>query len=72
MTGRVVPKPQIEKSIEQVPRSVAKLSPLVDLCVEFHNSGEKDNVQLVTPGLEWDTFRRYWDQKCLRLSQIVR
>ena len=59
-TGRVVPQELLEEALEQVPRSVEKLAPLVDYYAELNNA---DEVELVKPeGSTWDDFRGVWNQ----------
>lgn len=61
ITGRVVPRDLLESSIEQVPKSVALLRPMVDFSVDINNSGTED-VELVTPGVDWEIFQNQWVQ----------
>jgi hypothetical protein len=63
VTGRVVPRELLERTLEVVPKSVARLAPMVDFCVEIDNSGSGD-VSLVTEGMTWESFRHRWDQTC--------
>jgi hypothetical protein len=64
-TGRIVPRDLLVKALEQVPRSVAKLSPLVDYTAELHNAPHADDIQLVAPHDEtWDSFKEQWSQTC--------
>jgi hypothetical protein len=49
--------------MNQVPKSVEALRPLVDFTVEIHNEGSED-VQLITPGESWDSFRSQWGEIC--------
>ena len=63
VTGRVVPRELLELSIEQVPKSVAMLRSLVDFAVDLHNAGT-DDVEIVTPGVDWKIFRIQWTQTC--------
>lgn len=59
-TGRVVPARVLEATLEQVPRSVEILAPLVDYYAELNNAAE---VQLVKPeGSTWEDFRDIWNQ----------
>lgn len=60
-TGRIVPRDVLEKALEQVPRSVNILAPLVDYYAELHNA--KD-VELTKPeSSSWDDFRSVWNQR---------
>ena len=59
-TGRVVPRELLETALDQVPRSVEKLAPLVDYYAELNNA---DEVELVKPeGSTWEDFRDVWNQ----------
>jgi hypothetical protein len=63
MTGRVVPRELLEKAMEQVPRSVDILSPLVDYHAEINNPADADDVELVKPkDSSWEEFKRQWAQ----------
>ena len=64
MTGRVVPQELLERTMEEVPKSVARLEPLVDFLAEISNSDEGD-VALVTEDMTWESFRSQWTQTCL-------
>jgi len=63
VTGRVVPTDLLELSMEQVPKSVALLRPLVDFAVEINNTGTED-VDIVTENVDWDVFKSQWAQPC--------
>ena len=64
MTGRVVPISLLEKTMEQVPQSVAVLKKQADFFVELHNAGGLD-VQIVQPeGLDWQSFTLEWASLC--------
>lgn len=56
-----MPRDLLELSMEQVPKSVALLRPLVDFAVEIHNSGGED-VELVTPEMGWEAFTSLWNE----------
>lgn len=59
-TGRIVPRALLEATLEQVPRSVNILAPLVDYYAELNNA---DEVQLIKPeGSTWEQFRDVWNQ----------
>ena len=59
-TGRWVPTRVLEAALEQVPRSVEILGPLVDYYAELNNA---DEVKLVKPiGSTWEHFRDIWIQ----------
>lgn len=63
-TGWVVPTDIIEETLEQVPRSVTALSPLVDYTCELDNAPEKDDIELLTEGETWESFTSHWLQTC--------
>ena len=48
-------------AIEQVPRSIKILAPLVDYFVELQNDSSPD-IELVTEGETWDSFSSQWVQ----------
>jgi hypothetical protein len=59
-TGRVVPQKVLEAALEQVPRSIEILSPLVDYYGELNNA---DEVELVKPqSSTWEEFSEVWNQ----------
>ncbi|KAG7356058.1 zeta toxin family protein [Nitzschia inconspicua] len=63
MTGRVVPRELLEKTLAQVPKSVEILAPLVDYYAEINNPPDSEDVELVKPtGSTWEEFRRQWVQ----------
>jgi len=61
-TGRVVPQATLEAALKQVPKSVEKLSSLVDYHVELHNAPNAEDIELVTQGETWESFRSRWVQ----------
>lgn len=62
-TGRIVPRDVLEAAIEQVPRSVNILGPLVDYYAEILNAQGAPDVVLTKPtGSTWDEFRSQWNQ----------
>ena len=63
-TGWVVPTDIIEETLEQVPRSVAALSPLVDYTCELNNAPGGDDIELLTEGETWESFTSHWLQTC--------
>lgn len=59
-TGRTVPTDVLEAALEQVPRSVKILAPLVDYYAQLDNAEE---IKLVKPeGHTWEDFRQVWHQ----------
>eukprot|EP00934_Nitzschia_sp_Nitz4_P008893 Nitzschia sp. Nitz4//scaffold3_size479765//382355//384413//NITZ4_000162-RA/size479765-augustus-gene-1.622-mRNA-1//-1//CDS//3329550944//8883//frame0 len=67
-TGRVVPRALLEAALEQVPRSIQTLAPLVDYYAEISNG---DDVQLVKPdGSNWLEFRDVWNQRVAYESSL--
>jgi len=63
MTGRVVPQEILKLALEQVPKSVETLRPLVDYYCKVENAPGED-IQMVTAGITWDQFRSNWVQTC--------
>jgi len=61
-TGRIVPHDLIVESIEQVPKSVAELAPLVDYHIELRNDPKTHDIEIVTPGETWENFTSQWVQ----------
>ena len=62
-TGRIVPRDVLEAALEQVPRSVEILSPLVDYYAEINNDDGTPDVELVKPiGSTWEEFKATWLQ----------
>ena len=60
ITGRVVPISLLEKTMVQVPDSVAILKTQADFFVELHNAWGKDVEIVQPPGLDWDKFAKQW------------
>jgi hypothetical protein len=63
ITGRIVPRDVLLSSLEQVPKSMQVLRNLVDFAITLNNTG-RDDVDIVTPGLNWETFRSQWAMTC--------
>eukprot|EP00547_Thalassionema_nitzschioides_P014728 CAMPEP_0194240102 /NCGR_PEP_ID=MMETSP0158-20130606/6377_1 /TAXON_ID=33649 /ORGANISM="Thalassionema nitzschioides, Strain L26-B" /LENGTH=746 /DNA_ID=CAMNT_0038974741 /DNA_START=99 /DNA_END=2339 /DNA_ORIENTATION=- len=77
-TGRVIPRDLLLATLEQVPRSVERLTPLVDYVCEIrndstnrhttNNNGYENNnndVELTKPeGSTWQEFSQQWIQTC--------
>lgn len=61
-TGRVVPRELLLSAIEQVPKSVEILGPLVDYSVEMRNSPGAEDIELVEGAPSWDSFASNWIQ----------
>jgi len=57
-----VPKAVLEKALEQVPKSVKKLAPLVDYHIELMNAPDADDIEIVTSGETWESFKSHWVQ----------
>lgn len=66
-TGRIVPRELIIETIEQVPKSVAELRPLVDYHIELRNDPKTPDIEIVTPGETWEHFTSQWVQYVLWL-----
>lgn len=63
-TGRIVPQDVLERALNQVPRSVKILGPLVDYFCEINNAPGAPDVELTTEGETWETFENKWMQSC--------
>jgi len=50
--------------MEQVPKSVNILAPFADYFCELNNSPKLDDIELVTPGISWVSFKDNWEQTC--------
>jgi hypothetical protein len=61
-TGRIVPMAVLKASLEQVPKSVKELAPLVDYHVELNNAPGTSDIELVTSNRNWDDFASNWIQ----------
>jgi len=58
-----VPSEILENAIEQVPKSVRILAPMVDYYAEINNAPGVDDIELVKPaGSNWTEFRQQWIQ----------
>ena len=64
-----MPRELLELSIEQVPKSVALLRPMVDFSAEMHNTGGED-VELTSPGMDWDLFTNQWSESACSARDI--
>jgi hypothetical protein len=63
VTGRIVPREVLEAALEQVPRSVEILAPLVDYYAEINNRENAPDIELVKPvASNWEEFERTWLQ----------
>lgn len=76
-TGRIVPRALLAETIDEVPRSVRELAPLVDYHVELMNDAAAPDIEIVTPGETWETFTANWIQYvfvlyCLRKNPCMR
>jgi hypothetical protein len=70
ITGRVVPHETLEKSLEEVPKSVRILAPLVDFFAELYNPPNSKDIELVSEDMTWDSFRQSWVQTCSTKNQV--
>ena len=57
-----MPEKVLEKALEQVPKSVKILAPLVDYHVELLNAPGADDIEILTDGETWDSFKSNWIQ----------
>ena len=61
ITGRTIPEETIDYALEQIPKSILQVAPLVDYyCVIFNH----DELTILTQGEDWDTFRLHFLQTC--------
>jgi hypothetical protein len=67
ITGRVVPRELLERTMVQVPKSIATLQQSVDFVAELHNL-KTGKVELATKDLDWNMFRNAWNQTCLAMN----
>jgi septation ring formation regulator EzrA len=58
-----VPREVLERTMAQVPKSIATLQQSVDFVAELHNL-KTGKVELTTEGLDWTMFRNAWTQTC--------
>lgn len=58
ITGRIVPQHTLEETIVKVPESIKVLAPLVDFFAEIRNAPNATDVELVTEGMTWESFRQ--------------
>ena len=63
-TGRMVPRETLLNALEQVPKSVKELSPLVDYFCELSNAPNAPDIELLTKGETWENFKKHWMQTC--------
>ena len=63
-TRRVVPRYRLEETLIKVPLSVRTLAPLVDFHAELLNAPQSDDIELVSEGMTWASFRQIWNQYC--------
>ena len=68
-TGRMIPESILNATLEQVPRSVAILAPLVDYSCTINNDvqGVDDDLSLLetsTGDTSWEAFTKNWMQMC--------
>jgi hypothetical protein len=63
-----VPRETLIHALEQVPKSVEVLSPLVDYFCEVQNVPNAPDVELMTPGETWESFQEQWMQTCAWVS----
>lgn len=61
-----MPKDVLIVAIEQVPKSIKVLGPLVDYFVELQNNPGTPDIELGTEGETWENFASKWIQYVLR------
>lgn len=64
VTGRVVPRDLLERTMLEVPKSIQILSKLVDFSVELNNPPDSNTVEIATQGITWESFQNTWKQSC--------
>lgn len=58
-----MPVEVLEAALDQVPKSIKILAPLVDYYAEINNPEKATDVELVKPaGSSWGDFRKVWLQ----------
>lgn len=67
----MVPIDVLQAAIEQVPKSMKTLAPLVDYYVELRNDPETPEIELVTEGETWENFESKWIQYVLQIAMAV-
>ena len=61
-----MPSEILEKAMEQVPKSVKILAPMVDYYAEINNAQGVDDIELIKPeDSNWTEFRQQWIQYVL-------
>jgi len=65
ITGRVVPQETLEMALEQVPKSIKVLGPMSDFFCELNNAPGAPDIELLTEGEDWESFRTQWSQTCV-------
>jgi len=72
MTGRAVPEVLLQNSIDQVPRSVAALSPLTDTTFEISNNDGQPLSLVQKPSniTNWVSFRNFWNDDNVEGTRI--
>lgn len=63
-TGRMIPEETLKAALEQVPKSVEILRKKVDYYCELNNSPDLEDIEILTNDLDWETFKRTWQQTC--------
>lgn len=71
VTGRVVPRDVLEMAMEQVPKSVKILAPLVDYFVELENGDNEPDILIKTEGETWANFQSKWVQYVLNFLRSM-
>lgn len=67
----MVPEDVLETAIEQVPKSVKILAPLVDYFVELKNDSNTPDIELTTEGETWENFASKWIQYVQYIAQVA-
>eukprot|EP00588_Corethron_pennatum_P010200 CAMPEP_0194274028 /NCGR_PEP_ID=MMETSP0169-20130528/7218_1 /TAXON_ID=218684 /ORGANISM="Corethron pennatum, Strain L29A3" /LENGTH=380 /DNA_ID=CAMNT_0039017123 /DNA_START=257 /DNA_END=1399 /DNA_ORIENTATION=- len=64
ITGRKIPIEVLEMALEQVPKSILRLSPLADYFCEIDNPPDAEKVLFSTPEVTEESFQQNWLQTC--------
>jgi hypothetical protein len=69
VTGRMVPRDLLERTMLEVPVSISLLAPKVDFTVELRNAPDSTDIEIATPCVTWASFKKVWKQNCVRSSK---
>lgn len=69
-TGRYIPEETLQLALEQVPKSVEILRNKVDYYCKLNNAPDLDDIEILTRGLDWEGFKRTWQQTCAWIPKV--